>query len=336
MCVWLIFLTADTWDLMASCSKSEYKSADRPEKCEYQDAECQYDDGQRVFCKVRRKGSASWRDMDSRPSLKIKDMELNGSKYPFDERPESDKRRWVSERVTLNNGVQKHIPEAEVKSYDIFRDLGVAAPLAKLCSVKLYRGGVLFSTEHDYTMIETISDKAFMEKHFGFDWMLWEVELGETECKKDDGIWDDACKTDKSNMEKLTLGDVNEEEMINYFVGERLSSHTDSACLGFARGNNYYVSKWLKDGNVTYTYIPSGVDQTFICWYQYATFYPQCGPMQQCFESDECHEKYVKRYDDAKVNVYNPVWPCISTWHKVSIGVVGGINVIGGFLASII
>lgn len=332
MCVWLIFLTSETWDVMASCSKSEYKSADRPEKCDYQEAECQYDGGPRVFCEVRRKGSATWRDMDSRPSLKIKKMELNGSAYPFGE-------NWVSEKVTLNNGVQKHIAEAEVKSYDIFRDLGVVSPLAKLCSVSLYRGGVLIGSEHDYTMIETISDKVFMNKHFGSDWMLWEVEFGETECKRDSGIWDDACDTDESNMEKLTLGDVDEQEMINYFVGERLTSHVDSACLGFARGNNYYVSKWLKGGNAsnaTYTYIPSGVDQTFICWEQYWTFYPQCVPMQQCFDSDECHEKYVERYRDAQLNLYNPVWPCISTWHKVSIGVVGGINVVGGFLATIL
>ena len=68
---------------MSSCSKAEYKSDDRPEKCDYQQAECKYGDGPRVPCEVRRKGSTTWRDLDKRPSFRIKSMELDGEDYPF-------------------------------------------------------------------------------------------------------------------------------------------------------------------------------------------------------------------------------------------------------------
>lgn len=321
VCTWSIFLTAAKWDTMASCTKSEYKSDNPPDKCGYQDAQCQYvtadHAGVPVYCKVRRKGSTSWRDLHARPSFKIKKM--NNTKYPFGT-------NWASKKVTLNNGVQKlsGLPEAEVKAYDIFRNLGVPASLAQLCSVKLYRDGELFSTEKDYTMIETISDDIFMIKHFHSNWTLWEVESGKTECKRSYPN-ELVCDTDTTDITTLTLDDVDQTEMINYFVGERLTSHTDSACLGFPTGNNYYVAKWypLPD-TPRYTYIPSGVDQTFKCWYQYAAVFPQCKPIQQCWDIDQCWDQFQTRYEYARDNIYNHVWSCVSMWHRVTMGAVGG------------
>ena len=72
-----IDIDADTWDLMTTCSKEEYKSADRPDKCDYRDAICSFTNltsGYNVTssCEVRRKGSATWRDLDMKPSFKIK------------------------------------------------------------------------------------------------------------------------------------------------------------------------------------------------------------------------------------------------------------------------
>ena len=328
MCVWLIYLSVPTWDTMASCTKAEYKSPDRPTKCDYQEAECVYDGGPRVPCEVRRKGSTTWRDMDKRPSLKIKGMKgLDGEDYVFAE-------DWVSKKVTLNNGVQRISADVEVRAYDMFRDLGVKSSLAKLCSVKLHRGTTLVANHRDYTMIETISDKAFMKKNFGDDWILWEVEVGVTECKRDNGAFDDACDTDKSDMEELSLGDTNREEMIRYFVGEKLTSHWDSACLGVSRGNNFYVTKWIPEGttDALHTFIPSGVDHTFDCWLQYATHFPMCKPMQQCFEDEECHSEYQDIYDNATETLYDPVWPCVSPWHKAAAGVVGALSIVAPFV----
>lgn len=328
MCVWLIYLSAQTWDTMASCTKAEYKSSDRPAKCDYQEAECVYDGGPRVPCEVRRKGSTTWRAMNKRPSLKIKGMKgLDGEDYVFAD-------DWVSKKVTLNNGVKRFSADAEVRAYDMFRDLGVKSSLAKLCTVKLHRGATLIGDHEDYTMIETISDKAFMKKHFGDDWVLWEVEKGFTECKRDNGVFDDECETDGSDMQGLSLTQTDREEMIRYFVGEQLTSHTDSACLGVATGNNYYVAKWVPDGTsyARHTFIPSGVDRTFGCWLQYATHFPMCKPMQQCFEDEECHSEYQKIYDNATDTLYNPMWPCVSMAHKAAAGFVGVLSALAPFV----
>ena len=303
---------------MASCRKGG-----EGDNCDYQNAQCKSvtvdHNGTRVDCKVRRKGSTSWRDLHARPSFKIKKMETqNGSPYPFD----TD---WVTEKLTLNNGVQKSFAEAEVKAYDIFRKLHVKSSLAQLCTVSLYRDDTLYNTQEDYTMIETINDDAFMKKHFGQNWTLWEGEEGETECKRSSP--DHLCDTDRTDVETLTLDDVDQTEMINYFVGERLTSHTDSACLGMPTGNNYYVAKWYpttEQNNPRYTYIPSGVDRAFTCTHQYFTAIPQCTPIQQCVQSDDCYAQYTDTYRDAMDGIYNHISPCITTWHTLTAALVCG------------
>lgn len=316
LCAWAIFLTADKWDEMASCTKENYKSSQRPDECDYQSAQCKYNDHEPVSCKVRRKGSASWRDLHARPSFKIKKMKQNSTPYTFQE-------NWITEKVTLNNGVQKAFADAEVKAYDTFRKLGVKAPLAQLCSLSLYRANTLQTTHRDYTMVETINDTPFMNKHFGDNWTLWEQESLHTECKRSYPN-EDACDSDTMNPEELSLNDVDQTEMMNYFVGERITTHWDSACLGGINGNNYYVAKWYVQNVPRYTYIPSGVDQTFQCIYQYATAgFPQCKPVQECFRNEQCYESYNEIYHHAKQHIYDHVWPCITPLHKIAFALIG-------------
>lgn len=319
-CSFSIFLTAVIWDDMASCSKAD--------KCDYRTAQCQYNDGPKVDCKVRRKGSSTWRELNNRPSFKIKKMKHDGNPYMFAE-------KWITEKITLNNGVQKSFPEAEVKAYDMFRTLGVKSPLAQLCSVSLYRESILHSTKQDYTMIETINDKAFMNKHFGTNWMLWEGEMGETECKR--SSQDDLCDTDQTNLDTLTLDDVDHTEMINYFVGEQLTSHTDSACLGEPMGNNYYVAKWSPPGtsHSRYTYIPSGVDRAFTCLHQYFTRFPQCKPVQQCFQNDNCYARYREVYLHSRDHIYNHIWPCLTPWHTTAASLIGATTLVAPLLLTV-
>ncbi len=303
---------------MKNCSKQEYKSDPRPDKCDYQEAQCLYvtDDhnGTRVDCEVRRKGSATWRDLDNRPSIKVKKMEDDGDAYRFDD-------DWESEKVTLNNGVQKIIADAEVKAYDVFRQLGVVSPLAKLCSVALYRDEVLSAGPYeDYTMIETIDDKAFMRKHFGEDWVLWEVEYDEQECERDNGVFNKACDEETENVMNLTMKDVDEEEMINYYVGETTTIHWDGACHNPRFLNNHYVAKWMRDGEQRYTFIPSGVDQTFQCWnwaFTKNAFNLDCSTMMECLSNDECHTKTKLALRKAR-DVFNVDKYCSNDWTTVS------------------
>ena len=68
-----IDISNDVWRKMASCSKREYQSDPRPEKCEYQPANCSYGtETSYIACEVRRKGSTSWRNMNDKPSFKVK------------------------------------------------------------------------------------------------------------------------------------------------------------------------------------------------------------------------------------------------------------------------
>jgi len=75
-----IVVTQKVYNTMKSCSRNEYLSANRPSKCDYQNAVCsiKYDSpsgkhfAQDLVCEVRRKGHGSWRDMSSHPSFRMK------------------------------------------------------------------------------------------------------------------------------------------------------------------------------------------------------------------------------------------------------------------------
>lgn len=120
-----------SWDTMELCPP---KGALRTEEikakhCDYVMANCSFNNSDWASCNVKRKGTASWREMRSKPSFKIKKFELDGDPVKYGD-------SWSAERVTLNNMVQGTTgPEA----YAAFRRAFVIAPESRHVTVMLYR-----------------------------------------------------------------------------------------------------------------------------------------------------------------------------------------------------
>jgi hypothetical protein len=181
-----IRIAIDTWDTMENCSildyKFSFKSYKKPERCNYQNAVCSFIDsfGHNVTssCKVRRKGTGTWRGMYSKPSFKIKKFENESEDMNFGSfscvhcPPGTHTNEWKTNKITLNNQVQGN---GEVRAYDVFRRL-LPAPIATYALVKLFRGDMLVRSD-TYVMLETIDDKRFMRKWFGVPYVLYEVEF---------------------------------------------------------------------------------------------------------------------------------------------------------------
>ena len=292
--MWSIYIPEDTFDLMSRCSKAEYHG-DRPEKCDYQQAQCEYNGEGRVPCEVRRKGHASWRPMREKPSFKIKNMERDGEDYTFGP-------SWTTEKMTLNNNAQNTYPAAQVDAYATFRDLGNVAPQARLSTLSLYRGETLLRSD-TYTMVETIDDKAFMKKHFGPDYALWEIEYAKAEFERSGGALKDINETLPPSFQV--------QNIVQYFTAEVLTNHYDGACLRnhFYGPNNHFIA--LSGGN--YTTIPHGLDQVFQCLRQWqaptALGRLTCAPMKECLAEPTCERRFQAFYANATEHHEEP-GPC--------------------------
>ena len=100
-------MSADEWDDLDSCTEPEYQSGARPDQCQYHDAICSIQFMQHVTtrpCGVRRKGSATWQDMNNGPSLKVK----------------LDQRRRGLRKLTLNNMAQDSSKFSERLAYKMY------------------------------------------------------------------------------------------------------------------------------------------------------------------------------------------------------------------------
>ena len=171
-----INITGPVWDVMASCTQAGYKACPRAPECDYQPAMCAYNGDPAVECKVRRKGSSTWRAMHDRPSLKIKGMEdASGNKYHFGTWPctgacaalpgselaGETANQWNASKLVLNNMV---LGSGDVQTYAMFRRAGAIAPLAVHTVVTMQRAGVTVASAR-YAMIESFNDKTFMKKY---------------------------------------------------------------------------------------------------------------------------------------------------------------------------
>lgn len=324
---------------MASCSRSEYKSNDRPEKCDYQRATCTYTNyvyNMTQTCKIRRKGSATWRDMHDKPSFKIKgDDKFRFGDYECGKYcpPGKTVNAWETKKVTLQNQAQF---DGEIDAYDLFRKF-VIAPLAVQTSVKLYKGGV-FEREDSYVMLETIDDSKFMEKWIGEVYALYEYDTMNDPNPKLERIGNDKsntlskqyinisealskCSLEDSDCEKdeiekatenvlkmsshlvsilnLNMSDFDQDNMVNYYAAGIATNHWDSVChhpKGAA--NNGYVAY----NGSKYFFIPTGTDYTFVCPEAMPSALassPKCTSMKQCLQNESC----TKMYQSAKKNV---------------------------------
>jgi len=307
----IIDIEDDTFVKMENCSMEEYKSESRPEKCDYQEAKCTYNDNQEQACEVRRKGSSTWRDMRGKASFKVKhDDKVNFGAFACGEVCPLgvNENVWNTKKVTLNNMV---FTTNEVDAYETFRKIGKrAVPLAQYATVVLKIGGVTVR-EDTYAMIETIDDKEFAKKWFGSNYALWEVDIGEEggfKFERGGGAVEDAI--DAGNLTLPNLLDPPRSKLagndsILYYIGEKLTGHWDSLCVG-QNPNNYYMAYDTR----AWTIIPSGLDNTFQggCG-PFAFIYllrhgyygkPTCSYMQECLESEECKGRYEDHLEVAR------------------------------------
>jgi hypothetical protein len=240
---------------------------------------------------------ASWREMDQKPSFKIKKMEQAiqwGNASCLYCPPGEQTNVWKSTKVTLNNQVEG---TGEIDAYRVFGNNGIA-PLAQSTSVTLFRGEECMSTQ-TYAMVETINDDRFMNKFFGDNWTLYEVEYRynatsganenyiEAKREGEDGSID----LNETNAYKdyilhgLPFSAMNAKNIWNYFASERSTLHFDGACYHKSIKNNYFIAY----NGVEYFFIPHGLDSTFQCHHRaVAHMSPECSPIKDCFANSSC------------------------------------------------
>ncbi len=187
-----ITIAESTWDTMAACSREDYNSDDSPDRCDYQDATCVFKNLTSGYivnasCEVRRKGHGSWRDMDSKPSFKVKkfkDTTASDKNIHFGTfscggagddicPPGKAENAWTTNKVLLQNQFQY---DGEIDAYNLLRKF-VPTPQAVQTTLKLYRGGVL-QREDTYVLFENVDDSSFLKKWFGDNYALYELESG--------------------------------------------------------------------------------------------------------------------------------------------------------------
>lgn len=293
-----ITIAAADWDLMATCTLHKKQLADPPPSCDYVEAmSCRINDNNPVKCEVKRKGTASWRAMDKKPSIKVKFESGNHQR-----------------KLTLNSMVQDPSNAAEVTSYGIFASLGVPAPRAHHSMVTLIRNGTAGATPKLYTSVEEPDTPEFITAN-GLDGSsMWEYERGtpKHEFGQDLDIIDVLKRATNGRSLAHMWSVVDKEAMFRYYTGEVATGHIDGLCRMSNEPfksvpNNAYAVRSL---NGKYQFIPWGLDQTNRCErplsaggyfrgtghirFRHATPWntAACDIMRRCFESQECRKQY--------------------------------------------
>jgi hypothetical protein len=339
---------------MGRCSKANYEEYKKIKdvykdsgseifkNCGYQNVVCKYRYGNTEFtdenCKVTRKGSSSWRDAGKKPSFKVTldntnvlgTFECKGESCPLGK----DINEWSVKKFKLHNQVQD---TGEIDSYKLYRDTieYKATPLSIPAQVDLHVDGALISSEQ-YALTEEINDSKFMEKFFGEEtsYMLFEVDKASVEFKRGAKLFKDddvVAVVNVSLMERITnflqITDVNQTQMLKYFVGEKLTAHWDGACFNEHSSNNHYIA-YLHETD-EFHFIPSGMDQTFQgCKADLLLAdSAKCPPVMGCFERNaSCIAEYEALLLDASERAHRK---------KASCGSQVATSVLVGFVSSI-
>jgi hypothetical protein len=157
-----------SWQQLADCDGGELASDTPPPECDYQPAtfHAEYDEAPQdgveqrmesdeIPIGVRLKGRASFQPIDGKPAFKIKFTELAGERF------------LGLSRLTLNNMVQDPSSLRERIAYRVYRDAGLAAPLANSARVYVQRGeGAGYEYFGLYANVQTL-DRRFVEQAFG-------------------------------------------------------------------------------------------------------------------------------------------------------------------------
>lgn len=293
------------WATMDRCTLAEKRADPQPGHCDYQEElEC-YVNGAATAteCEVKRKGSASWRPMGQKPSLKVKLKGHNG----------------YQAKLTLNNMVQDGTNGAEVTSYATFRAFGVPAPRAHHVDVTLQRLGAAAAPAALYTAVETPDTPEFVAANGLDGCSMWEYESGGI--KHEMGFPYDI----KADLEEAVSGSVarmwrivDKDAMFRYYAGEVAVGHWDGMCRvnpnqvpeGRSDWNNVHAVRAHATGR--YQFIPWGLDQTNQCStglkrgglfavpdtkeFMLATPWrtASCTIMARCMASNDCRNDYAR------------------------------------------
>lgn len=357
-----VYLDTHEWATISACTSAEYKLADRPDRCGYQNAECSYNGKPRVSCKFRRKGHSTWRDLDDRPSFKIKKMKTStdddyvfgtyacGTDVTCTALPASTLHNattnvWQSSKATFNNRVENG---AEVDAYKVFRDIGVVSPLAQDVVIRLFRNEKLAVGPYTYTMLEAFDDN-FMEKYIDkTNYALWEIETTYSadrtvfaEYKRSKGSYKDlyedgAVDCDDCNdctavcsppyLASLNLQNYSEQAIQKYWAGELITGHWDGPCSFSPK--NVYVAK-AGDGNEYL--VPHGLDQTFNQQCVHTKGVPTCAVLERCYADPACKSRAIAEIEVARTVAHKHD---VSTCEEpmALIGVVGVTTIMGLFV----
>lgn len=293
------------WGNFSACTK-EQKNNEK-DICNYKPASCTFD-GKTYDCEVKRKGNGSWRDVDKKPSLKIKWKD-------------SDNQHQY--KITFNNNVQERKDGAQIDAYATFRKAGIKASRASHVQVRF---GPSLDSVNDYlqyTQIEEVKNFEFLGAR-GFDGStVFELEKLSSSFMKQDDIdrgpdTFDLGPIDKKNASLLdfqrvlmhgaslqeTWEVINKTNMFRYYAGIKATGHLDSFC-GFPVGSAKEIVKKGKGYNNVfvlrpyfhkrYTFLPWGTDQTMQCrgfdWFMPSSL-ATCNPMKRCFENAQCSKEY--------------------------------------------
>jgi hypothetical protein len=298
---WEIRYSAADWDDAASCTKEEYKSDERPDRCDYKVVTCVVNDVTDENCEVRRKGTSTWRELSEKPSFKIKlDDKYTAGTFPCLNGmcpPGETENTWKTKKFTLNNQV---VWDGDIDAYEVYRSY-MPASLATQVVVALYRDDVLQRNE-TYAMVENVNDKAFVEKWFGEDipYRLYEVELGVSKFERGGEEYDDSEDPEVVNAAptttKLGMADVNVTNALRYLAARQRANNVDDAC-GF--NNNYYL---LHDGTTWY-HVPWGADRAFShpFWF-FIVGHHKCLAANECLLDAACKAEYEAVLSEMEAN----------------------------------
>jgi hypothetical protein len=261
-------------------SKTEYHV------CDYYDAMALFGETNvSIHIEIRRKGTTTWSEMTQKPSFKLKiDDDINFGKY---ECIENKCNVWKADKLTLNN---QKFRDVEETAFKVFRDNDIIAPLARRAIVSLYKGDELLRIDN-YTMIETIKNKEFIEKHWEKDTpvTLWEIENGVAECKKDYGNGTD-CEIEQTNANIIL--DLSSKNYVNFpiFIAcENIVHNWDGTCWN--EGNNV----WVANVSGSLYLIPGGLDLSFGCRHY---DFDECSTHTDCFTNQTCSNIYTSTIDN--------------------------------------
>lgn len=300
----IVIPDATDWSQFSTCTKKE--KINDEDICDYKAASCTFD-GKTYECKVKRKGNGSWRDVDKKPSLKVK-WKDSGNQY----------------RLTFNNNVQEKKDGAQIDAYETYRKAGIEASRASRVQVRF--GPSLDSVNEylPYTQVEEVKNFEFLGAR-GLDGStVFELELLSSSFLKQDDIdrgpdtydlgpvaKDDATLLDFQRVLKHgaslqeTWEVINKTNMFRYYAGVKATSPLDSFCGVHWKGsfesvfekergyNNAFVV--LPYFHKRYTFMPWGTDRAMQCkaiaWFMPSS-YATCNPMKRCFENAQCSKEY--------------------------------------------